>query len=112
MAEMINRAALIDKLCKKAHEWRGTMTGDIYANVTQMVKRMPYVEVEPHEANESETKKCTCYRTREATRYLYQPYGRWISHAGYDECNLCHTKTVYGSNYCPNCGAKMDLEEE
>ena len=38
------------------------------------------------------------------------PPGRWIKHEGYDECNLCHTKTIYGSNYCRNCGAKMDLE--
>lgn len=35
-------------------------------------------------------------------------HGRWISHKGYCECNLCHN--LFGSyfNYCPNCGAKMD----
>lgn len=34
--------------------------------------------------------------------------GEWIEHEGYDECNLCHVYTTFGSNYCPNCGAKMD----
>jgi hypothetical protein len=33
--------------------------------------------------------------------------GEWISHEGYDECNLCHNKSIYGHNYCPNCGAHM-----
>jgi hypothetical protein len=38
-------------------------------------------------------------------------HGRWIKHEGYDECNLCHTKTMFGHNYCPNCGAKMEVEQ-
>jgi hypothetical protein len=37
-------------------------------------------------------------------------HGRWIKHEGYDECNLCHTKTMFGHNYCPNCGAKMEVD--
>ena len=37
-------------------------------------------------------------------------HGEWISHEGYDECNLCHNKSIYGHNYCPNCGARMDGE--
>ena len=27
-------------------------------------------------------------------------------------CSLCHTALAGTENYCPNCGAKMDLEEE
>ena len=26
-------------------------------------------------------------------------------------CSLCGECLPYGANYCPNCGAKMDLEE-
>ena len=37
-------------------------------------------------------------------------HGRWISHEGYDECGLCHGKSIFSYNYCQNCGAKMDLE--
>lgn len=38
-------------------------------------------------------------------------HGRWIKHELYDECELCHVKTIYGGNYCPNCGARMDGKE-
>lgn len=27
-------------------------------------------------------------------------------------CSLCGECLPYGANYCPNCGAKMDLEEK
>ena len=39
-------------------------------------------------------------------------HGRWIKHEGYDECEACHAKAIYGSNYCPSCGALMDKEVE
>ena len=37
-------------------------------------------------------------------------HGKWISHEGYEECNLCHRKVTFPYNYCPNCGARMDGE--
>lgn len=46
-------------------------------------------------------------------------HGRWVKHDGYTECSIC--EYWYDSpeteddgdrmNYCPSCGAKMDLEE-
>ena len=39
-------------------------------------------------------------------------HARWIKHEGYDECEACHAKAIYGSNYCPSCGALMDKEDE
>jgi hypothetical protein len=39
-------------------------------------------------------------------------HGRWISHEGYEECDICHTKAIYSHNFCPNCGAKMDGDTE
>lgn len=39
-------------------------------------------------------------------------HGRWIRHEGYDECDLCHTKTIYGYRFCPDCGARMDGERK
>lgn len=38
-------------------------------------------------------------------------HGRWIKHEGYDECSKCHAKSIFGYNYCPNCGASMDKED-
>lgn len=35
-------------------------------------------------------------------------HARWIKHEGYDECEACHVKAIYGYNYCPNCGSRMD----
>ena len=49
-------------------------------------------------------------------------HGRWIEYIeigamnNHYECSTCHWKTpsftiARESNFCPNCGAKMDLEE-
>lgn len=37
-------------------------------------------------------------------------HGRWIKHEGYDECSECHAKSIFGYNYCHNCGASMTDE--
>ena len=39
-------------------------------------------------------------------------HARWIKREGYDECEACHAKAIYGSNYCPSCGALMDKEAD
>ena len=43
-------------------------------------------------------------------------HGRWQITAGslfpVNKCSVCNLPSVFGqSNYCPNCGAKMDLKE-
>ena len=42
-------------------------------------------------------------------------HGRWIaSHDEFCSCSICKYPVYVGwnqTNYCPNCGAKMDLEE-
>ena len=47
-------------------------------------------------------------------------HGRWIEKTDmvssylsgceelFAECSVCHAAEISGSNYCPNCGAKMD----
>lgn len=58
-----------------------------------------------------------------ASNVVVQPHGRWvvqwcdsslIGHE-YEECSICgcamlDTNQFWNSNYCPNCGAKMDLK--
>lgn len=45
-------------------------------------------------------------------------HGRWVYHDDdmmpYKSCSLCGCEAfdLHGANYCPNCGAKMDLEDE
>lgn len=42
-------------------------------------------------------------------------HGRWlcvdIDTEQFFLCNICEKKEYWESNYCPNCGAKMDLED-
>ena len=46
-------------------------------------------------------------------------HGRWIEHEKYTfgvmyDCSICDNLILdngHSWNYCPNCGAKMDLEE-
>lgn len=47
-------------------------------------------------------------------------HGKWeLRHEGYEhywECSVCHTNPcIYvtrNTKFCPNCGAKMDLEDQ
>ena len=43
-------------------------------------------------------------------------HGEWLCAETDDEqfflCSVCNNKEYWESNYCPNCGAKMDLEQE
>ena len=43
-----------------------------------------------------------------------RPHGKWILHQDSKtwECDKCGKNQVMWSNYCPNCGAKMDGGEE
>lgn len=43
-------------------------------------------------------------------------HGKWISHwdCGVTECSCCgwNIEDFVGWNYCPNCGAKMEVEHD
>lgn len=46
---------------------------------------------------------------------IYEPdYSVWSYSDASAECDQCHKVTFngWGMNYCPNCGAKMDKEEQ
>lgn len=40
-------------------------------------------------------------------------HGRWLINCDsyYPYCSVCKEESGHIGNYCPNCGAKMDLEE-
>ena len=81
MAEYIEREALLKKM-KNWHE---------KISLIACVNSMPAADVAP-----------VCH-------------GRWIMHDDEFgltcECSNCHIETMGDGNYCPNCGAKMELEE-
>ena len=97
MAEYIEKEALIFALCKEI-----TGDGDYYNGkddmqdeIRDMVSRFPAADVAPVR------------------------HGRWIEHKHFHhdhyidstyECSECKAEEPLTSDYCPNCGAKMNLE--
>ena len=93
MDEYIEREALMVALCKEI-----TGDGDYYNGkddmqdeIRDMVSRFPAADVAPVR------------------------HGRWLpfhSTAAGDiqYCSACEIGCTWKPNYCPNCGAKMDLE--
>ena len=39
-------------------------------------------------------------------------HGRWLEGKSLEKCSLCGKKGFPDWNYCPNCGARMDKEDE
>lgn len=61
--------------------------------------------------------KTSCYLLRaKAEDVAPVVHGKWQYIETNDEhfflCSICNNKEYWESNYCPECGAKMDLEQE
>ena len=65
------------------------------------------------------------FRVEQWLEHIDLKHGKWIKHPGhvvhdegayqwkYDdifECSLCGCKVKESSNYCPNCGAQLEIE--
>jgi len=37
-----------------------------------------------------------------------QRHGEWETRKGIEYCSECNKSMIWQSNFCPNCGAKMD----
>lgn len=100
MSDYISREAAIDRLNKNLSVCNpGTFSEMCYADAIETVKHLPSADVEPVR------------------------HGRWEYNAqtihtqSLMRCSICGWWTLDPSvdgayHYCPNCGAKMDLEEE
>lgn len=96
MSDYISREAAIDRLNKNLSACNpGTFSELCYADAIETVKHFPAADVEPVRR------------------------GRWVNKKGgffeFAACSLCGDVAPTAGitpNYCPNCGAKMDLEDE
>ena len=54
--------------------------------------------------------RCKCFVNKD--EYVEVVHGRWLV-CGQEcfVCSVCHDNVMINYNYCPYCGAKMDLEE-
>lgn len=103
---------LIDRneLLKHQHniiEWDGLIQA-IFLPVVDVadIKNAPTVEAEPVKHGKWKGwRKSAFHRLDKFGEPIYRD-------ARYYSCNLCYYRTVIKSNYCPHCGAKMDLEGE
>ena len=93
MAEYIEKEALMVALCKEIIGDGDYYNGkdDMQDEIRDMVSRFPAADVAPVR------------------------HGRWLpfhSTAAGDiqYCSACEIGCTWKPNYCPNCGAKMDLE--
>ena len=97
MAEYIEREDLINKICnEKCHSeygrcQKGIHDDKIFLCVCDFIMWQPAADVTPVR------------------------HGRWVCVDTDNEqffiCNRCKRKEYWESNYCPNCGAKMDAED-
>ena len=70
----------------------------------------------PEQVGYSREDAADCIRFMDAVDVAPVRHGRWINHTMIDghihaECSECHKVRII-DNFCPNCGAKMDLKGE
>ena len=72
----------------------------------------------PEQVGYSREDAADCIRYMDAADVAPVRHGRWIAikvpnewdKGQCSECRSIFNSSVWGTNYCPNCGAKMDLE--
>lgn len=102
MAEYIEKDALVRMLRAKAEMGRLSEYSVCFDNVAKMIELLPAADVEEVEHGKWMGKQLDNFRKYEVT---CSNCG-WIGIENYDSYN-----DPSDFNYCPNCGAKMDLED-
>lgn len=90
MAEYIEKAELIKKLCFETAEW-------YYSPTIKTIKEFPVADVQPVEHS----------------RWIPMndgTYNAYCENCGHERGSKAWNKADY--KYCPNCGARMDAEPD
>ena len=91
MAEYISREAAIDRLEKLFQLQRTT--------ARHIIEAIPAADVAPVRMGRWKKRSNSC--GADDMRFIYSV-----------DCLLCHTTWDAPTNYCPNCGAKMEGDED
>lgn len=106
--EYIDREELynIEKLLKTSLVEKDKVALNVVEQVLFDIKAIQKADVEPvkHGAWNGYTISACLKITDKFGEPIYRD-------ATYYCCSECYRRTVIRENYCPNCGAKMDLEE-
>lgn len=87
MAEYIEKAELIKKLCFETAEW-------YYSPTIKTIKDFPAADVQPVKHG----------------KWIWDSNAPHREHGAY-KCSNCGCHSDFEENYCYNCGAKMDEKE-
>lgn len=102
MAEYIEREE-----AKEAVDYAIEMTSGEYDAIALAIDNIPAADVAPVIHSYWETYSCSQFMgTDEWGEPKWRDGRFYICHN-----RKCRRKTIVKSNYCPNCGARMDLEE-
>ena len=99
--------------------WNVEMVGEIPVITKEEIDRLSAVDITLDMVNDYCRPRCLSVVGNELfERYKPVRHGQWISHPWAEiieehlidkyECSECHHWQVNESNYCPECGAKMD----
>lgn len=106
MSDYISRKAAV-KIAEKYGLWNGSVLGrhtGLADCIAIEIEGLPPADVEPVRRGWWETFDSSYWRSTQ--------YGVQAIDCVKIRCGLCGRGSAVRTNYCPSCGAKMDLEDE